>query len=193
MGAPSVDGGRAGPFPRPVPVLNLSGDGAGRGRLGDDGERLVAEVGQQVYRLADDAPGLGQAGPVGVDAFPHGGVVAVAGAPPRAEVLAASNSSQRSISGPWRDSRAGTRGAAFVVGGVHGDVQADEADRPPGGGEPVGAAQPGAQRQGGHRPHAVDLVHEHAGAVCVPGGGQQPFAEPVQVLVQGPASRSGRC
>jgi hypothetical protein len=27
-----------------------------------------------VDRVADDAPGLGQAGPVGVDAFPHGGV-----------------------------------------------------------------------------------------------------------------------
>jgi len=61
----------------------------------------------------------------------------------------------------------------------------DEADRLAGGTEPVGAAQPGAQGQGGHRPHAVDLVHEYAGAVYVPGGGQQSFAEPVEVFVQG--------
>jgi hypothetical protein len=56
-----------------------------------------------------------------------------------------------------------------------------------------GAAQPGTQRQGGHRAHAVDLVHEHPGAVHVPGGGQQPPAQPVNMLVDGVHHRQGRC
>jgi hypothetical protein len=30
--------------------------------LGDDGERVVAEVGEDVHGVADDAPSLGQAG-----------------------------------------------------------------------------------------------------------------------------------
>ena len=64
--------------PRPVPSV-LSADGAGCGWLGDDRERLVAEVGRQVRRLANDSAGLGQAGPVGVDPLADGGVVAVAG------------------------------------------------------------------------------------------------------------------
>jgi hypothetical protein len=77
MGFLIGDGGRAGPAPHPVPRPVLSGDAAGCGRLGDDGERLITQIGQQVHGLADDAPGLGQAGPVGVDALPHGGVIQV--------------------------------------------------------------------------------------------------------------------
>ena len=47
--------------------------------MGDDGERVVAEAGQDVGGVSDDAAGLGQAGPVGVVAVFDLGVVVVAG------------------------------------------------------------------------------------------------------------------
>src|SRR5437762_1281820 len=45
----------------PVPTTLFTSqpcDRGGRGGLGDDGERVVAEVGQHVHGLADDASGL---------------------------------------------------------------------------------------------------------------------------------------
>jgi hypothetical protein len=50
--------------PRPTPARSPS-DHGGRCRLGDDRERVLAEIGEHVYGLADDAPGLRQGGPVG--------------------------------------------------------------------------------------------------------------------------------
>jgi hypothetical protein len=41
----------------------LAGDGGGCGGLRDDGERVVAEVGQDVHSLSHDPAALGQAGP----------------------------------------------------------------------------------------------------------------------------------
>jgi hypothetical protein len=77
--------------------------------LRDDGERVVAQLGQDVHGLPDDPAGLGQAGPVRVVAVLDLAVVAVAGGAATRRCFAASNSSQRSTSGPCRDSRPGLR------------------------------------------------------------------------------------
>jgi hypothetical protein len=73
-----------------------AGDGRGCGRLGHDGERVVAESSQDVGGVRDDPASLRQAGSVRVV------------------------------------------GTGFAVGGMHGDVEADEPDRLTRAGEPVG-------------------------------------------------------
>jgi hypothetical protein len=85
--------------------LTVSYDHRGRLTWSEDRERVVAEAGQDMCCLTDDAPGLGQRRPVAVVALAQ----AWAGAKSRAEVLAASNSSQRRTSGPCRDRRPGLR------------------------------------------------------------------------------------
>ena len=54
------------------------------------GERVVAELGQDVAGLPEDLAGLGQRGPLAVAPVLNLGVVAVAGAEARAWVLPAS-------------------------------------------------------------------------------------------------------
>jgi hypothetical protein len=63
--------------------------------------------------------------------------------------------------------------AAFAGRGVHGDVQAGEPDRLPGGGEPSGPAQPAHQRQPGDRPDPVQPLLQLPGPARVPGDPQQ--------------------
>ena len=73
------------------------------------GERVVAELGQDVAGLAEDLTGLGEGGALAVLAVLDRGVVAVVGADARAWVLPASYTAQRSTAGPCRESRPGER------------------------------------------------------------------------------------
>ena len=71
------------------------------------GERVVAELGQDVAGLAEDLAGLGQGGALAALAVLDRGVVAVVGGGRAGVGLAASYTAQRSTSGPCRDSRPG--------------------------------------------------------------------------------------
>jgi hypothetical protein len=73
------------------------------------GERVVAELGQDVAGLPEDLAGLGQGGVLAVLAVLDLRVIAVSGADARAWVLPASKTAQRRIAGPCRDSRPGER------------------------------------------------------------------------------------
>src|SRR6266700_7738663 len=112
------------------------------------GERVVAELGQDVTGLAEDLAGLGDGCPLAVLAVfdlrvvgvvrRRGAGVGLAGLIDRpAQYL-------RALPGQ-------PPGRALAVGGPDGDVQPGEPDRLAGGGEPVGAAQPAGHRQRGGR------------------------------------------
>ena len=73
---------------RPSRLRRGHGPVPGRGSAG--GEGVVAELGQDVHRLADDLAGLGEGGALAVDAFLDLRVVGVVGAPARAWALPAS-------------------------------------------------------------------------------------------------------
>src|SRR5215472_9691162 len=75
--------------------------------LSGAGERVVAELGQDVAGVPDDLAGLRQGGALAVLAVLHRGVVAVVGAAARPWVLPASYTAQRNTGGPCRDSRPG--------------------------------------------------------------------------------------
>src|SRR6266849_4025731 len=97
------------------------------GRWGSgDGERVVAELGQDVAGLPDDLAGLRQGGDLAVGAVLDRRVVVVAGGGGAGMGLAGL------IHHPAQDLRAlpgQVPGGAFAVGGVDGDVQPGEPDR----------------------------------------------------------------
>ena len=80
----------------PIGEFGCGGPGAGghvlvtMAGVSGGGERVVAELGQDVMGLPEDLAGLGQAGALAVLAVLDRGVVAVAGAEVRAWVLPAS-------------------------------------------------------------------------------------------------------
>src|SRR5208282_1744275 len=107
------------------------------------GERVVAELGQDVAGLAEDLAGLGEGGALAVLAVLDGGVVAVVRGRRAGVGLAGL------IHRPAQHRRAlpgQPPGRALAVGGPDGDVQPGEPDRLAGGGEPAGAAQPAGHR-----------------------------------------------
>ena len=71
------------------------------------GERVVAELGQDVAGLPEDLAGLGQGGALAVLAVLDLRVVAVVGGRGAGVGLAGLYTAQRSTAGPCRDSRPG--------------------------------------------------------------------------------------
>src|SRR5437870_5263121 len=112
---------------------------AGRGRGSAGGEGVVAELGQDVHRLADELAGLGEGGALAVDAFLDLRVVGVVGGAGAGVGLAGliEAPAQHLWSLPGQVPR-----RALAVGGVHGDVQPGEPDCLAGGGEPARSALP---------------------------------------------------
>src|SRR5271166_4223736 len=103
------------------------------------GERVVAELGQDVAGLAEDLAGLGEGGALAALAVLDLSAITVVGGRGAGVGLAGL------IHRPAQNRRAlpgQPPGRAFAVGGVDGDVQPGEPDRLAGGGEPAGAAQP---------------------------------------------------
>src|SRR5208283_3945020 len=93
---------------------------AGTGPGSDGGERVVAELGQDVAGLADELAGLRQGGDLAVGAVLDGRVVVVAGGRRAAVGLAGL------IGHPAQDLRAlpgQVPGRALAVGGIDGDIQ----------------------------------------------------------------------
>jgi hypothetical protein len=141
------------------------------------GERVVAELGQDVTGLAEDLAGFGDGGALAALAVLDGGVLAVAGGRRAGVGLAGL------IHRPAQHLRAlpgQAPGRAFAVGGPDGDVQPGGPDRLAGGGEPPGAAQPADHRQPSDRADPVQPRGEHPRPGQAPGGGQQPVPQHVQ-------------
>jgi len=110
-----------------VPRLRSPGGSGG-------GERVVAELGQDVAGLADDLAGLRQRGALAVLAVPDGGVVGVVGGRGAGVGLAGL------VGGPAQHRRplpGQAAGGPLGVGGVDGDVQPGEPDRLARGGGPT--------------------------------------------------------
>jgi len=138
-----------------VPIGEFGCGGPGRagghvlvtmaGVSGGGGERVVAELGQDVMGLAEDLAGLGQAGALAVLAVLDRGVVGVVGGRGPGVGLAGliDRPAQHRRSLPGQPP-----GRALAVGGGDGDVQPGEPDRLAGGGEPARPAQPAGDRQG---------------------------------------------
>src|SRR5258708_37913990 len=107
-------------------VTGWHGSGSG------GGERVVAELGQDVAGLADELAGLRQGGDLAVLAVLHGRVVVVAGGRSAAVGLAGL------IGHPAQDLRAlagPVPGRALAVGGADGGIQPGEPDPLAAGGE----------------------------------------------------------
>src|SRR5258708_19726005 len=116
-------------------VTGWHGSGSG------GGERVVAELGQDVAGLADELAGLRQGGDLAVLAVLHGRVVVVAGGRSAAVGLAGL------IGHPAQYLRAlagQVPGRALALGGVDGDIHPAEPDPLPPAGEPPPAPRPPA-------------------------------------------------
>jgi len=129
--------------------------------LSGGGERVVAELGQDVAGLPDDLAGLGQGGALAVLAVLDGGVIAVVGSRSAAVGLAGliHRPAQHRRALPGQPAR-----RALPVRGPYGDVQPGEPDRLAGRGEPARPAQPAGQRQRGHWPGPIQPRRQHPGA-----------------------------
>ena len=141
----------------------VRGHGAGSGR----GERVVAELGQDVAGLPDDLAGLRQGGALGVLAVGDGGVVAVVGGRSAGAGLPASYTAQRSTGGPCRDSRPGgplrSEDRTVMSSPVNRTALREEENRScPG--------QPAGQRQRGDRARPIQPLGQHLRAHQAPGG-----------------------
>src|SRR5271165_2673694 len=145
------------------------------------GERVVAELGQDVAGLPEDLAGLGDGGAFTALALLDLSVITVVGGGRAGVGLAGL------IHRPAQHLRAlpgQAPGRAFTVGGPDGDVQPGEPDRLAGGGEPAGAAQPAGHGQRGDRADPVQPAGEHLRPGQAPGGIQQPVPQHVQAGLQ---------
>src|SRR6266571_2073656 len=107
----------------PLPVDGPGRHGAVTVTGSRRGQRIVAELGEDVHGLADDLAGLGDGGALAVDPVLDRGVVPVvrggAAGVRLAGLIDAPAQYLRSLPGQ-------VPGGALAVGGVHGDVQPGE-------------------------------------------------------------------
>src|SRR6266508_10121 len=146
----------------------------------DGGERLVAELTQDVVRAPTELAGNREAGAVVVDPLGNLQVVAVVGR------TGAGGRQRRLEQRPAQQFRPLVRevaGRAFLAGLVNGDVEAGVADGVVGAREAAGIAELGQDRGRTHRPDPVQAGHQGAAAGLAAGEGAELSVERRQFAI----------